>query len=225
MKNILALLLLLFFTSVGAQESKFGLTAGFNYSLQSHNGDLVGSPDLHFAPDAAFGGQGGIFYERTFGKFLIRPQALFYRSRGEYSFPNSSPIFTLDKLNFELLLGYEIFRNIDLVVGPGYQNIVRNDFNVRGEDLRDNMSNLNIISGLKIQLNKRLELSLMYDWTFDSDENQTAVLPYNGSNEVFLLDDARVNILTLNVSYAIFTNQNKSRANKRAKSGGRGCYF
>ncbi len=223
MKRILFILIFLSAYYVSAQESRFGLTLGVNYPLQSKNGELVAPPNLSFFPNPMLGGQAGIFYERNFKKFLIRPQVLFYRSRGDYDFPNSTPIYTLDKVNLELLFGYEVFDKFSILAGPGYQIIVRNDFDVRGEDLRDNMNAINIPFGVKYNISKRFDVSLMYNYTLGSDGYQRPLLPYNGSPESFYLDDAKIDVVSLNFSFAIFTSENMK--SKRAKSGSRGCYF
>ena len=223
MKRILFILIFLSAHGISAQESKFGLTLGVNYPWQSKNGELVAPPNLSYFPNPMLGGQAGVFYERNFKKFLIRPQFLFYRSRGDYDFPNSNPIYTLDKVNLELLFGYEVFEKFSVLAGPGYQIIVRNNFDVRGEDLRDNMSAINIPFGVKYVISKRLDVSLMYNYTLGSDGNQRPLLPYNRGLQSFNLDDAKIDVISLNFSFAVFTSKN--RRNKRAKSGSRGCYF
>ncbi|UAB84926.1 hypothetical protein INR75_02530 [Zunongwangia sp. SCSIO 43204] len=222
MKHILFILIFISGYCVSAQEYKLGLTLGVNYPWQKNNGDLTNSQFGGFTPSPLVGYQGGLFYERGFSRFLLRPQINYYRSRGEYEFPNSNPIYILEKVNFELLFGFKIFENLAIIAGPAYQTIIRNEFDLRGEDLRDNMRKANIVSGFKLKLSRKLEVSLLYDWTFDSDGNQNAIIPYNGSDELFLMDDARINMLNFNLHYALFTNQS---GNKRAKSGSRGCYF
>ena len=223
MKRILFILIFINTSFLCAQESKFGVTVGVNYPWQSKNGELVAAPNLSLFPNPVIGGQAGVFYERDFNKFLIRPQVLFYRSRGKYDFPNTNPIYTLDKVNLELLFGYEIIDKFSILAGPAYQFIIRNDFDTTGEDVRDNMNAINIPFGIKYEISDRLEASLMYNYTLESDEYQRPLLPYDGGFQSFILDDAKIDVISLNISFSVFTSKNSR--NRRAKSGSRGCYF
>lgn len=205
-----------------AQTTKIGLSAGLNYPVQENNGELVGSVGSFF-PNPMVGYQGGVFLEHNFSRFLVRPQVMFYRSKGDYDFPNSSPVYTLDKVNFELLFGYEVIKNIAIMAGPAYQKILKNSFDYKGEDLSDSMRKTNILFGIKAQLSEKIEVSLIYDWTLDSTNGNRPLLNYDGEDVSFYMDDSRINILTLNFHYAIFTKT--SSRNSRVRRGNRGCYF
>ncbi|WP_417885324.1 hypothetical protein [Zunongwangia sp.] len=205
-----------------SQTTKIGVSAGLNYPVQENNGELVGSVGSFF-PNPMLGYQAGVFFEHNFSRFILRPQLMYYLSRGDYDFPNSSPVYKLKKFNFELLLGYEVVKNVAIMAGPAYQRIARNEFDVRGEDMSDNMKKMNLLFGVKFQFSKRFEASLMYDWTLDSKGYNRPFLNYGGEGVSFYMDDARMNILTLNVHYAIFTKT--SSRNAKVRRGNRGCYF
>ncbi|MUP44560.1 hypothetical protein E0K83_02220 [Gramella sp. BOM4] len=103
--KLLFLMFCLFSLSAFSQEYSFGLKAGASYSLND-NGSEIFTNGERYSADSDFGYQGGAFLELKFGKWLVRPEALFNTARGEFVFRNFTSNYTIEKLSFPLLLGY-----------------------------------------------------------------------------------------------------------------------
>ena len=212
---ILFCLLFLEGLSLHAQEYSLGIKGGANYSFNKLAAQIDGSAGS-FSTNSKLGYQGGVFFEWEFNKFFLRPEAFYSHAEGEFPFPDNPTIYSIDKLSFPLLLGYNVYGPLDIYGGPAYQHFL--DVQIENvPDFQNQQKNIAAQFGLKVQI-KRFELDLRYDFTFDSKENQRIDIPGLMNNAFF--DDGRLNQLMLSLNFKIFDSQNPWTWRR-----GGSCYF
>lgn len=108
-----------------SQEFTLGARGGFNYysigDINSRGGSIQsGMPDEEFSPQKELGYQFGAFFNIEFGKLLIRPELNFATHKSRYDFPNKEAFWKRSRIDVPILLGYEVFDQITIYVGPGF---------------------------------------------------------------------------------------------------------
>lgn len=188
---------------INAQEFTAGIKGGVNYSFNKLAAQVDGTAGS-FSTNSKPGFQGGIFYEWKSNKFFLRPEAFYSHAEGEFPFPNNPAVYSINKLSFPLLLGYNVYGPLDVYAGPAYQYFL--DVQIQNvPDFENQQSNLAAQFGIKVEF-ERFEIDLRYDFTFDSKENQRIDIP-GLMNDAFF-DDGRLNQLMLSLNFKIFDSQN-----------------
>lgn len=114
----------------------------------------------------------GAFAEMRFEKIFLRPEILYNHVKGEFQFPNTTSVYTIDKVSIPLLVGYNIVGPIDLYAGPSLQFLINSSFeNVNG-DFQQYLNFLAGQAGIKFNFRK-FEIDLRYDFTVANDDSQT----------------------------------------------------
>ncbi len=234
---LLIFVVFLSFSASHAQEYSFGIKGGINYA---QGGEIVGisssvngvdkySTDT-FNPDSKIGFHGGVFFELRMGKFFVRPEGMFNTIETEFTFVNTTSIYSIEKLSVPLLLGYNVFGPIDVYAGPVYQNILDTSLENTETNIVVQDSPLAAQLGLKAGLG-RLEIDLRYDRSLASEDiyeiNIQGDSTPNSSGGGHQQDglnrasfDGRIHQVLLSLSFKI----GDSKANPRRRSG-RGCFF
>jgi hypothetical protein len=235
-KSILPIILCLFcFSFTQAQEFSLGIKGGVNYAMggeiQGKSSTVAGVPEYStatFSGESQIGFHGGAFIELRFGKFLIRPEALYISSETEFGLVNSTSSYTVEQLTIPLLVGYNIYGPIDLYAGPAYNNIIDGTLENTKDPIVVQNSPLAAQAGIKAGIG-RFELDLRYSRSMASAENQpidvdndnTVTGGVNQMDGVNLANfDGRLHHVLLSLSFKLFD----SSATPRRRSGG-GCYF
>lgn len=211
------------FAVTQAQEYSFGIKGGVNHSM---GGELTGLSsggiynDDTFHPESNLGYHGGVFFQLNFGKFFIRPEALYISMETEFDFPQRPGLYEVQKLSVPVLVGYNIFGPIDVYAGPAYQDVLSSNLEGTEDPIVVQNTPLSVHAGIKAGVG-RFELDLRYDHTLASREPQGVDIDnsrYGVNRATF--NDARLNQVLLSLSFKI----GDSEANPRRRSG-RGCYF
>jgi hypothetical protein len=230
-KFFLSVILCLFCVSFSqAQEFSFGIKGGLNYAMggeiQGLSSNSTYSTDT-YNPESAIGFHGGAFIEMRFGKFLIRPEALYTSAETEFTFVNSTSAYNVEQLTIPLLVGYNIYGPLDIYAGPAYNNIIDATLENTLNTIVVQNSPLAIQAGIKAGVG-RFELDLRYSRSMASEQRQDidiendntiieGVNQRDGVNRATF--DGRLHHVLLSLSFKLFD----SSANPRRRSGG--CYF
>ncbi|APU68642.1 outer membrane beta-barrel protein [Christiangramia flava] len=209
------LLSFLFSVKGYGQEFDAGLKAGLNYSLDTEGAEVTGSLG-NFTAQSMPGFYAGAFAEMRFEKIFLRPEILYNHVKGEFQFPNTTSVYTIDKVSIPLLVGYNIVGPIDLYAGPSLQFLINSSFeNVNG-DFQQYLNFLAGQAGIKFNFRK-FEIDLRYDFTVANDDSQTININNTMYNAFF--DDGRLNNVMVGIGFKIFDTQQY-----RVHSSGN-CYF
>ncbi|MDT0686070.1 outer membrane beta-barrel protein [Autumnicola psychrophila] len=234
-KFFLPLLFCLFFFSFSqAQEFSFGIKGGLNYAMggeiQGKSSTVNGNAEYStgtFTPDSNIGFHGGAFIEMRFGKFLVRPEAIYSSIETEFSLVNSTSIYSVEQLTIPLLVGYNIYGPIDVYAGPAYNNIIDATLEKTKDAIVVQNSPLAAQLGIKAGIG-RFELDLRYSRSLSSAEAQPIDIDNdntvtNGVNQMDGVNlatfDGTLHHVLLSLSFKLFD----SSASPRRRSGG--CYF
>ena len=217
----LFLLLLLCSYSLCSQDYSLGLKGGINSSINKKAAEIVGDAGK-FSTDPKVGFQGGGFFELDFEHFFVRPEIFFSRAQGEFPFPEHPSLYTIDKISFPVLVGTNIYRELNLYAGPAYQYFLNTELEnatlVNSSSSPENLQyNLAAQVGAKYSFGS-FEIDLRFDFTFNSKDFQQIDIPgvMNGA----FFDDGRLNQLMLSLNWKIFDSQNPWSLRSR-----RSCYF
>lgn len=197
-----------------AQEYSLGIKAGINTSINKRAAQIVGSAGS-FTTDPKIAYQGGVFFELDFEQFFLRPEVFYSRAEGEFPFPTTPSLYSIDKLSIPLLMGYHIYGPFDIYAGPAYQHFLKVELE-QVPNIENQQKNIAAQFGVKVQL-KRFEIDLRYDFTFDSELNQRIDIPGLMNNAYF--DDGRLNQLMLSLNFKLWDSENPWRRRRRS------CYF
>ncbi|HEY9184943.1 MAG TPA: outer membrane beta-barrel protein [Salegentibacter sp.] len=219
--------LLCFSLSSNAQEYSFGVKGGGNYvmggSITGKDPGGVGYFDGTIEADPEFGFHAGVFFQLKFGKFFIRPEAMYHTMSTTFEFPTQPSAYEVDKISIPLLFGYNIWGPIDIYAGPAYQNIMNSS--LEGTEPPDKVivvqnTPLAAQAGVKVNFG-RFEVDLRYDRTLASKELQFVDID-NGEYGVNDADftDSRLNQVLLSIGFKI--GDSESNPGRRR---GKGCYF
>lgn len=226
-KSFLLILLGLFsLTYTQAQEYSFGIKGGANYVM---GGSITGISsggtffDGTVDADPEFGFHGGVFFQLKFGKFFIRPEAMYHSMETTFEFPSQPSTYSVEKLSIPLLFGYNVWGPIDVYAGPAYQNIMSSS--LEGTEPPNQIivaqnTPLAAQAGVKFNFG-RFELDFRYDRTLASEETQRVDI-VNSDYGINLADftDSRLNQFLVSLSFKI--GDSESNPGRRR---GRGCYF
>ncbi len=160
-----------------AQEYSFGIKGGANYAM---GGEIVGnsSGGNYFAgtvtPESEIGFHGGVFFQLKFGKFFVRPEAMYNTIETTFDFPEQPSAYAVEKLSIPLLFGYNVWGPVDIYAGPAYQNIMSSTLEGTeppNETIVAQNTPLAAQAGVKFNFG-RFELDLRYDHSLSTAESQ-----------------------------------------------------
>lgn len=217
-----------------AQEFSFGIKGGLNYAMgseiQGKSSTVDGNAEYStatFTPESQIGFHGGAFFELKFGKFFVRPEAIYSSVETEFTLVNSTSSYNVDQLIIPLLVGYNVYGPIDIYAGPAYNNIIDATLENTKEPIVVQNSPLAAQVGIKAGIG-RFELDLRYSrnlasqeyQAIDVDNDNTVTGGVNEMDGVNLANfDGRLHHVLLSLSFKLFD----SSANPGRRSGG--CYF
>jgi hypothetical protein len=218
LKYLAVVLLLSIYQTLQSQEFGFGVRGGLNtYSIgnivtvgsNGSNGPVAG---LNFEPVKDIGFQFGGYFFAQFGKLYIRPELNYLSAQNHYDFPNREANWTTSKIDFPILVGYDIIGPISIYAGPGFNffgdtkidGVQETSFTsgTAGPDLKKSTLSLNI--GITIRY-KRLGIDLRYEMgqTEAVEEREDFIRSAFGVN-LADLQAYKPNVLSLSVFYDIF---------------------
>ncbi|WBL21707.1 hypothetical protein [Zunongwangia sp. HRR-M8] len=227
--TFLSFLLFSITTSFAQQDLIIGVKAGVNYVFGAEI-ETQGVPASGFnggTLDSEFkeGFHGGIYGQKSFGKFFLRLEGLYNTAKVDFAFDKRFASYSYDKISVPVLIGYHIYEPFDVYVGPGLSMMVGDavleyEESFEGGVIPTDKSYLSANIGAKAHFG-RFEIDLRYEHNFKSSEETPVLLDYTsfgGINSVF--KNKRFNQLMLSVSFIIFDSNYRP---KKTKS--RGCYF
>ncbi|TVZ59054.1 outer membrane protein with beta-barrel domain [Flavobacteriaceae bacterium MAR_2010_105] len=203
---------------IQAQEFGFGIRGGLNtYTI----GDIitVGSngpqgPDagINFEPVKDIGFQAGAYFFAQFGNFFVRPELNYVSSQNHYDFPDRQSKWSTSKIDFPILLGYEIFGPVSVYAGPGFnffgdteiEGVQETSFTTgsAGPDLKKSTFNINV--GIMLRY-KRLGIDLRYEMgQGETDQEREDFIRSAYGVNLADLKPYKPNVLSLSVFFDIF---------------------
>ncbi len=198
-------------TSGYSQTFSYGLKGGINYSmggeingLDNGAGDWTGTSE----GQGELGFHGGVFAQINFGKFFIRPEVVYTSLESTFEFPTQPSIYSVNKFDIPLLVGYNIWGPVDVYAGPVYSNILEST--LEGDEVTSPIvvqnTPINAQIGAKVEFG-RFGLDVRYERNLSSPEFQRRDLVENGSagygaNAVDF-SDARLHQLIVGVIFKI----------------------
>ena len=215
-----------------AQEYSFGIKGGGNYAVGGEvvgRSSNIGGVDYYstdtYNPESEVGFHAGVFFELSFGKFFIRPEAMFNTITTKFQFVNVESEYSVEKISIPLLFGYNVWGPIDVYAGPAYQSFSSATFNnlMNPISLPDDPFAGQV--GVKFNFS-RFELDFRYDHTI-ANENFYEINVENDSSTSSSRDgvnyanfDDRLNQFLVSLSFKIGDSESKP-----SRSLGQGCYF
>lgn len=159
-----------------SQELSYGLTGGVNYTM---GGEITGDPEggTYWGETAEsesnVGFHGGAFLQVNFGNIFIRPEAIYTSLESRFEFPSKTSVYSIEKIDLPLLVGYNIWGPLDLYAGPVYSNIL--DSSLTGNQLSTGPgaqnTNIHIQAGTKLEFG-RFGVDLRYEYSLSSEKPQ-----------------------------------------------------
>ncbi len=218
MKKII--LCLFFFAGLAssgfAQEYKYGLKAGLNFSQGGQiTGDNSGVNrwDETLQGTGKVGIHGGAFFQVNFGSFLIRPELVYTSTGLDFEFPNRTSTYSVEKLDIPLLFGYNIWGPLDLYAGPVYSYILEGSLS--GDQVEEPIINqdtpIHAQIGIKAEFD-RFGIDLRYEHNRSGTELQNTLdtrrrFTRGGADgygvSYVYFDDTRINQIILSITFKI----------------------
>lgn len=215
-----------------AQEYSFGIKGGGNYAVGGEvvgRSSNIGGVDYYstdtYNPESEVGFHAGVFFELSFGKFFIRPEAMFNTITTKFQFVNVESEYSVEKISIPLLFGYNVWGPIDVYAGPAYQSFSSATFN----NLMDPISLPDdpFAGQVGVKFNfSRFELDFRYDHTIASEnfyeinvENDSSTSSSRDGVNYANFDD-RLNQFLVSLSFKIGDSESKPN-----RSRGQPCFF
>lgn len=238
MKLYLTILFILFGITLGhAQRFAYGITAGTNFTSGGQitgesfkeNGEYVYWTGTSQGQTKT-GFHGGGFVEVEFGDFFVRPELVYTSLKSEFIFPNKSSVYSVQKLDFPLLVGYN-FGNIGgLYAGPVYSPIFKNNLEykeatiiktdqnvwIEGNSLNEPKLPVNLQVGLKTEFSQ-FGFDLRYEYGLSSSEPErvdmlnSEIGRESGGINVATAEDFSLSQIILSVTYKFTTIEDTGR--------------
>lgn len=238
MKFYLTSLLILFgITLIHAQRFAYGITAGTNFTSGGQiTGESFKENDEYVYWTGTSQGQtktgfhGGGFVEVGFGDFFVRPELVYTSLKSEFVFPNKSSVYSVEKLDFPLLVGYN-FGNIGgLYAGPVYSPIFKNSLEykeatiiktdenvwIKGSSLKEPSLPVNLQIGLKSEFNQ-FGFDLRYEYGLASSEPERVDMLNSeigrdeGGINVATVENSNLSQIILSVTYKFTESEDSGR--------------
>ncbi len=221
MKKQFVLLIFLSTISITGFSQEFGygvgLKGGINYSL---GGEIRGNKSNAnywggtVQGEGHIGFHGGIFVQLNYGKFFLRPEAVYSSFGQEFAIPirDKNTLLSVETFTVPLLIGYNIYGPVDLYAGPVYSNVLNAD--IEGEQNGDPVLNVqntsfNIQAGLKIEFG-RFGVDVRYEHSLSTEERQSIDFdnslfgsPNGGANRAWI-NDGRLNQIIVSATFKLF---------------------
>jgi len=144
----------------------------------------------------------GVYAKMNLPVFYLRPELVYTHTESAYDFSGSKGIYSQSKVDFPILLGYELLGPLHLFAGPSLQLVLSNDFDVKGVGLKDLGKNTTIgfQFGAGINLG-RLGLDVRFERGLSPNEIQ--LINNNISTISESLIDTRPSQIIFALSYAL----------------------
>jgi len=205
MKNIIIVAVLFISCHLNAQKvTGLGIKGGLNYN---QNGDLKTSitsaaNNIIAGSEQKMGYHLGVYAKMNLPVFYLRPELVYTHTESAYDFSGSKGIYSQSKVDFPILLGYELLGPLHLFAGPSLQLVLSNDFDVKGVGLKDLGKNTTIgfQFGAGINLG-RLGLDVRFERGLSPNEIQ--LINNNISTISESLIDTRPSQIIFALSYAL----------------------
>jgi hypothetical protein len=236
-KPLFIVILLIFFSSVNAQEFAFGVKGGINYNNIGelyHYGDWAGANptpvnDFYYVAEKEMGTQFGAFAMVALNKFFIRPEVNYVSLKNSYPLALKTSYWTSKKIEIPVLLGYKIFQPVSLYAGPSFSSISEMNLEGNQENLKPftyKKSSTAINAGLLVDIGRfGFDLRYQYDnakveaLEIDIDRgtygtNRGRLLEYNPSQIIL---SVHINIIKIN------SDDRGHRIKSNWRGGNKGC--
>lgn len=218
--------------STRAQEYSFGIKGGINYAFGGEvvgkastvNGEDVYNTDT-YNPESKIGFHGGVFFQLKFGRFFIRPEAIYSSVTTTFSFVHIESDLTVEKISIPVLLGYNVWGPIDVYAGPAYQNIINATMENTKDPIIVQNSPIAAQAGVKFNFG-RFELDFRYDKglaskeVYEIDVERDRVNPVDKTGVNVADFDGRLDQFLVSLSFKIGDSEKNSGRRR-----GRGCFF
>jgi len=171
MKKLFVLVLIAATTVASAQKINFGIKGGLNYGA---TGDITSAASLElddFEGDDKVGFHAGIFLQAKILGISLQPELVYTSLSTEFE----DSEYNVSKLDIPVLLGFNIVGPLNIKVGPSFQYILSNDFEI--DDIGDldidvedpeNSFTMGYQVGAGVQLGS-LGLDLRYEGAFSDN--------------------------------------------------------
>ncbi len=221
-----------FSLSSNAQEYSFGVKGGINHGSGPEvtgRSSNVGGIDYYstdtFHPDSEIGFHGGVFFQLKFGKFFIRPEAMYNTIDMTFSFVNLESKYSVEKFSIPLLFGYNFWGPLDVYAGPAYQNIMSANLEDTQDAIVVQETPLAGQAGIKANFG-RFEIDLRYDrqlsiedpYEINIENDSSPGGARDGVNYAYF--QGPIHQVMLSLSFKI--GDSESNPGRRR---GKGCYF
>ena len=238
MKLYLTSLLILTGIMLGsAQDFSYGLKAGTNFTSGGQirgesfkeNGEYVYWTGTSQGQTKT-GFHGGGFLEVGFGNFFLRPELVYTSIKSEFIFPNKSSVYSIEKFDLPLLVGYNFDNLAGLYLGPVYSPMFRNELEykeatiikeeeniwIKGNSLNEPSLPVNLQIGLKSEFHQ-VGLDLRYEYNLAGSDpervdmlNSTVGREEGGIN-VATVEDSRMSQIILSLTYTFNGSEDSGR--------------
>lgn len=228
MKHYFLPLFILFgITLSNAQNFSYGLKAGTNFTSGGQiQGESFKENDEYVYWTGSSQGQsktgfhGGGFLEVGFGDFFLRPELVYTSIKSEFVFPNKSSVYSIEKLDVPLLVGYNFGGLGGLYLGPVYSPMFKNNLEykeatiikqeqniwIEGSSLNDPSIPVNLQIGLKSEF-KQFGLDLRYEYNLAGSEPErvdmlnSTIGRQEGGINVATVEEADLSQIILSLTY------------------------
>lgn len=241
MKPYLTTLLILFGISLGnAQRFAYGLKAGTNFTSGGQitgesfkeNGEYVYWTGTSQGQSKT-GFHGGGFVEVEYGNFFLRPEVVYTSIKSEFMFPNKSSVYSVEKLDLPLLVGYNIGNFGGLYAGPVYSPMFKNSLQykeativkkeentwINGNSLNEPSLPVNLQFGLKSEFNQ-LGFDLRYEYNLSGSEPEridmlnSEIGRDDGGINVATVEDSSLSQIILSITYKFNESEDMGRSRR-----------
>ena len=229
-------LILLFIPIIGFSQEfgyGFGFKGGLNYT---QGGEVRGNRSAStywggtVQGEGEIGFHGGAFLQLNYGRFFVRPEAVY--SSLELGFPipkrDSNTMLSVETFTVPLLVGYNIYGPIDIYAGPVYSSVLNASiYGEQNDEPIENVQNtpFNAQAGIKVEFG-RFGLDLRYEHSLSTEVRQQIDFDNNlfggrngGANEAWI-NDGRINQFIVSATFKLFG----SGLNEGKRRRGRPCY-
>lgn len=221
------------YSTVQAQEFKFGLKGGIN---KTFGGTITGIastpqyPDDTWNAEGEIGFHGGAWAQVNFGKFFVRPEVVYSALESRFDFPGPSnaevgirpAIYAVDEFSIPVVVGYNVFGPLDVYVGGAYKNIINSS--LEGTEPADQVivvqeTPFSAQAGAKVEFGA-FGLDVRYDHNLTAPQSQPVDIIYSiyGVNRA-TFEDTRLNQLIVSLTIKLWDSENSG---KRRRGGP--CY-
>ena len=201
------LLILFFFGSISAHTQNisidYGIKGGINFNSQLNISAEIESISNKINIFETRNGQHfGVFFKIKFKNYYLKPEINYTIINNSYNIPeilvNTNNIiseFKQKKIDFPVMIGYDVFRNLSLFIGPRFEFLKNADFeNLQIKDLKKNYQ-IGLQYGIGIKFS-RFEIDIRVERGFEKNEIKLMESSVGNKNQ-FITSKGKIYLLAL----------------------------